>query len=192
MNDLAPVIEEKQRWTTADLELMPENDGRYEIIDGELYMSKQPHWHHQTTCLNIGAILNSWSKSSKLGQATVNPGVIFGEYDAVVPDVVWMSHERLAALLDEAGHVLGAPELAVEVLSLGNTNEQRDRRLKLKLYDRQGVLEYWVVDWRLRQVEVYRREHGRLKLQFTLFSNDELTSPILSGFTCKIADFFTQ
>ena len=37
----------------------------------------------------------------------------------VVPDVVWISHERLAALMDEAGHLTGAPELAVEVLSPG-------------------------------------------------------------------------
>ena len=42
------------RWTTADLELMPDNGTRYEIIDGELFMSKQPHWHHQETANKIG------------------------------------------------------------------------------------------------------------------------------------------
>lgn len=196
MSELTPVIE-KRRWTTADLELMPDSDTRYEIIEGELFMSKQPHWHHQTTCGNIYAWLHQWSIASKLGQASVNPGVIFGEYDAVVPDVVWMSHARLDALLDEAGHVIGAPELAVEALSPGGDNERRDRELKLKLYEQQGVQEYWIVDWRLRQVTVYRRAHstaaaGRLHLEFTLFANDTLTSPILPGFSCQIADFFTR
>jgi Uma2 family endonuclease len=198
MSEWTPVME-KRRWTTADLELMPDSDTRYEIIEGELFMSKQPHWHHQTTCGNIYARLHQWSMTSKLGQASVSPGVIFGEYDAVVPDVVWMSYERLDALLDEAGHVMGAPELAVEVLSVGSENERRDRELKLKLYERQGVQEYWIVDWRLRQVTVYRRMHGppgavpgRLHLEFTLFPDDTMTSPLLPGFSCQIADFFSQ
>lgn len=39
--------------------------------------------------------------------------------DDVIPDVVWISDERLAALMDDAGHLTGAPELAVEVLSFG-------------------------------------------------------------------------
>ncbi len=198
IGELTPVME-KRRWTTADLELMPDSDTRYEIIEGELFMSKQPHWHHQETCGNVYRELDNWSRASHLGRPSINPGVIFGEYDAVVPDVVWMSHQRLDALLDEAGHVIGAPELAVEVLSPGSENERRDRELKLKLYEQQGVQEYWIVDWRLRQVTVYRRAHGapgvasgRLHLEFTLFPNDTLTSPLLPGFSCQIADFFTQ
>lgn len=191
IGELTPVME-KRRWTTADLELMPDSDTRYEIIEGELFMSKQPHWHHQETCGNVYRELDNWSRASRLGRPSINPGVIFGEFDAVVPDVVWISHERLAALLDEAGHVTGAPELAVEVLSPGSENERRDRELKLKLYEQQGVQEYWIVDWRLRQVTVYRRARGRLQLDFTLFPHDTLTSPLLPGFSCQIADFFTQ
>ena len=41
------------RWTSADLEVLPENGNRYEIIDGELNMSRQPPWHHQLTCGNL-------------------------------------------------------------------------------------------------------------------------------------------
>jgi hypothetical protein len=39
----------KMRFTTKDLETFPDpiNGMRYEIIDGELYISKQPHWNHQ-------------------------------------------------------------------------------------------------------------------------------------------------
>ena len=39
------------RWTSADLEVLPDDGKRYEIIDGELYMSRQPHWHHQRACV---------------------------------------------------------------------------------------------------------------------------------------------
>ncbi|MGH2347414.1 MAG: Uma2 family endonuclease, partial [Chloroflexota bacterium] len=54
------------RWTSADLEVMPEDEKRYEIIDGELYVSKQPHWHHQATCGRIFALLDAWSLAGGL------------------------------------------------------------------------------------------------------------------------------
>ena len=119
------------------------------------------------------------------------PGIIFGDNDNVIPDVVWASNERLPLLLDEAGHLTGAPELVVEVLSAGSENEKRDRELKLKLYSARGVREYWIVDWRKQQVEVYRREQASLKLVATLFNGDELSSPILPDFICAIAQLFT-
>lgn len=131
------------RWTTRDIDLLPDNEGtRYEIVDGELWMTRAPDWKHQETCLNFGAELKSWSRASGLGRATINPGVLFSESDNVIPDVVWASNERLAVLLDEAGHLTGAPELVVEVLSPGAENERRDREAKLKLYSSRGVQEY--------------------------------------------------
>ena len=117
------------------------------------------------------------------------PGIIFSESNNVIPDVVWSSHDRLNQLLDEAGHLVGAPELVIEVLSPGKKNEQRDRESKLKLYSVQGVLEYWIVDRFNRTVEVYRREQATLKLAATLYQ-DELTSPILPGFRCLVSQLF--
>lgn len=64
----------------------------------------------------------------------IAPAIIFSDADNVIPDVVWASHERLKYLLDEAGHLTGAPELVVEVLSPGEKNEKRDKETKLKLY----------------------------------------------------------
>ena len=81
----------------------------------------------------------------------------------------WISNERLATGLDESGHLTNAPELIVEVLSPGTQNEQRDREVKLKLYTERGVQEYWILDWRVQQVEVYRRQNAILKLVATLF-----------------------
>ena len=117
-------------------------------------------------------------------------GVIFGDKDDVIPDVVWVSQEKYAVLLDQSGHLLGAPDLAIEVLSAGTDNEKRDREVKLKLYSSRGVLEYWIADWRKQQIEVYRRENGVLKLAMTLFATDTLTSPMLPEFSCLIAQIF--
>ncbi|HIK18390.1 MAG TPA: Uma2 family endonuclease [Leptolyngbyaceae cyanobacterium M33_DOE_097] len=88
---------------------------------------------------------------------------------------------------DEAGHLHGAPELVVEVLSPGKTNEDRDRLAKLKLYSTQGVQEDWIVDRIAQRVEVYRREQAQLVRVATLLAGDRLDSPLLSGFAAEIA-----
>ena len=187
---LANSTETHLSWTSADLELFPENDTRYEIIDGELYMTRAPHWKHQTTCGRLFTALDVWSIATKSGEASMGAGVVFGDNDDVIPDAVWVSKEKYEALIDQAGHLTGAPDIAIEVLSAGSENEKRDRELKLKLYSSRGVLEYWIADWRAKQIQVYRRENGILKLAVTLFVTDILTSPLLPEFSCPLAQVF--
>ncbi len=71
--------DERVRWTTTDLERLPDNGNRYEIIDGELFVTRAPHWGHQKTCNNVAAELRDWSLSTGLGEAVTAPGVIFTE-----------------------------------------------------------------------------------------------------------------
>ncbi len=178
------------RWTTADLELLAADEWkRYEIIDGELFVTRAPHLRHQIVIRNICSTLQSWSEQSQLGEAIPTPGVIFGEADNVIPDVVWISHERLAQLTDEAGHLTGAPELVVEILSPGSLNERRDREAKLKLYSNQEVQEYWIVSRELQQVEVYRREDAVLKRAVTFLADDRVILPLLPGFAALVKEF---
>ena len=177
-------------WRRADAELLPENGNTYEVIDGELFMAKQPHWHHQETAGNIYHVLQEWSRQSGMGRASLAPGVWFSEIDDIAPDVVWVSKERFEVLLDGAGHLAGAPELIVEILSPGTQNERRDREVKLKLYEVNGVQEYWIADWRLKQVEVYRREGERLRRYATLLGESEPNSPLLPNFMCRVSEFF--
>ncbi len=179
------------RWTSADLELLAADEWKqYEIIDGELFVTRAPHIGHQDAIGKIYARLLLWSEETRLGKPLITPGVIFSDADNVIPDVIWISQERLATIVDAEGHLTGAPELIVEVLSAGSTNERRDREAKLKLYSLKGVQEYWIVDWRLRQVEIYRRENLQLQAIATLLTTDEISSPLLPGFKCKIASFF--
>jgi len=181
------------RWTIHDLEVLPENEWtRYEIINGELFVTRTPHRRHQQVCVKISRQFDVWSDSSGLGETIVSPGVIFSQSDSVIPDVVWVSRERLAQIEDEAGHLIGAPELVIEVLSPGKQNEFRDKEAKLKLYSERGVSEYWIVDRFSQKVEVYRREKAQLVLVATLLGDDEITSPLLPGFCCSIRFFFPE
>lgn len=180
------------RWTIRDLDAMPDDGGwkRYEIIDGELFVTRAPHIRHQGVAGKLHVRLEIWSEQTGLGSAFQVPGVIFTPTDAVIPDVVWISRDRFVNGVDEAGHLIVAPELMVEVLSPGELNEQRDKEVKLKLYSLHGVQEYWIANWQLKTVEIYRRSDAQLQLVATLFEGDTLTSPLLPGFSTAIAQIF--
>jgi Uma2 family endonuclease len=178
------------RWKSSDLEAFPDDGKRYEIIDGELYVSRQPHTLHQATVASTIGILHAWNRKSGAGMVIDAPGLIFAEDDDVAPDVVWISHARLATALWPDGKLHAAPELVVEVLSPGPANERRDREAKLNLYSRRGVREYWIVNWERREVEVYRRSDAALRLVGVMAEDDTLESPTLPGFDGDVKELF--
>jgi Uma2 family endonuclease len=187
------MVAESLRWTTRDLLALPE-DGwkRYEVIDGELFVTRAPHIFHQDAAGVIYVALILWSQQTQLGKPFQAPGLVLSEYDAVIPDLVWASQNCLTTSIDAAGHFSRAPELVVEVLSEGEKNEQRDQVVKLKLYSRYGVQEYWVVDWRRKTLGIYRRQDAQLQLFATLLVGDTLTSPLLPGFSAAMNEIFAN
>lgn len=184
-----------KRYTLADLEhvAQPWDDTRYEIIDGELFVSTHPSVQHQYTTNEVAARLRNWSSSAGLGWVFPAPGVFFADDDNAAPDVVWLGNERLRAILRGDGKLHGPPELVVEVLSPGAENERRDRDVKLRLYSRRGVDEYWILDWQQRRAEVYRRhpdDPSLLRLAAALGGDDVLESPLLPSFYVRVGDLF--
>jgi Uma2 family endonuclease len=182
-----------KRWTVADVEALPDDEwNRYEIVDGELFVSRQPRDEHQDVSSEIVIGLGNWNHQTRLGSVLATPGVIFSDNDAAAPDVVWISRARRVAVEQDDGHLHGPPELIVEILSPGATNERRDREIKLRQYSVYGVDEYWLVDQRAQAVAVYRRQATQLQLVATLQRDDTLTSPLLPGFTLPVARIFAQ
>ena len=178
-------------WTIDAVEEMPKVAGeRYEIIDGELFVTTQPHGRHQATSENISFELGAWSRKTSLGRVFPAPGIVYAPDQAVAPDLVWVKRSRVATIIAPDGKMHESPELVIEILSPGKANEERDREKKLEQYSRYGVQEYWIADWRAITVEIYRQDQDALRLMQTLKSGDELTSPLLPGFTCVIDRFF--
>ena len=181
----------QRRYTSRDLDALPNIEGiRYEIIDGVLHVSKQPNLKHQYVCTILISGLHGWCTTIGHGRVYGTPGLVFSDDDDVVPDLVWIGEERLAVGRDASGHITVGPELAIEVLSPGSTNERRDREAKLGLYSRRGVDEYWIADWRRHEVEVYRRIEGQLIRVAILSDGDHLTTPVLPGFELPVVDLW--
>jgi len=179
------------RWTTELVEQMPHVEGeRYEIIQGELFVTTAPHLRHQIACSRIVTRLNVWSEPLDLGVALGAPGLVYADDEAVIPDVVWVSKTRLSDISGADGKLHDSPELIVEVLSPGKANEERDREKKLELFSRHNLAEYWIVEWQTMVIEVYRQGDDGLQLVQTLGVGDTVTSPLLPGFSCLVERMF--
>ena len=181
------------RITIHDIEDLPITEGnRYEIIDGQFCVQTQPHSNDQVVTSNLLYKIGLWTRRLDNGVTMLAPSVLFDDENVVAPDLIWMSKARHIEIFNEDGKLYGAPELVVEILSPGSANENGDRNLKYKLYSRRGVSEYWIVDWRKRQIEVFRRNPATLSLEpaATAFETDTIQSPNLPGFSCTLTDVF--
>jgi Uma2 family endonuclease len=175
--------------TVEDLEALPDDGNTYELIEGELIVSSAPTLTHQFVIGNIFFHVKMYLEDNPIGRVVMTPGGIFDKHNAVIPDIVFLTNEQLERIGVES-HVKLAPALAVEVVSPGRENSKRDRVKKLRVYGKFGVSEYWIADPEARTVEVYRPVGGALALAATLGGEEEITSPLLPGFSCRVSRVF--
>ena len=183
------------RYTVDDLDFMPEDTNRYELIGGKLFVSRAPHLDHQLLITHFIFAFSTYLQKIPIGVIITTPGVIFSQQDAVIPDVVFATHETVKEKVagedkKYEGKFLAAPELVIEILSYEKQDVRRDRIYKRTLYGDYGVKEYWVVDGLFNAIEVYRLETSGLNL-FKRFEIEEtIETPLLPDFSLKLADIF--
>ena len=115
--------------------------------------------------------------------------MVFTRFDVVEPDLLYMSHGRAAAVLTDK-HVTGPPEIIIEIGA--PSTRKRDETIKRRLYERQGVSEYWVVDPELDVIRVYQREGETFTRprEQSLESGDVLETPLLPGLEISLERVF--
>jgi len=175
--------------TVADLDLLPDDGNRYELFEGALIVSRAPGLSHQRVLGNIYAIVKAYLEQNPIDEILLTPGVIFDDYNGVIPDAVFIS-SRQVINIGAGERITEAPEIVIEIVSPGKENAQRDRVMKRQVYGRHGVKEYWIAGPESRSLEIYRFEKRTLKLVATLRDEDEVTSPALPGFSCKTNRLF--
>ncbi len=178
--------------TIADWDAMPYKEGyRYEIIEGELFVSRSPGLTHQVVLGNLIFLFQKFLEGSRIVVVVLNPGLILSDYSGVIPDLVFFQNDRRDTIV-ENDRLHGPPTLVVEILSPGSSNIRRDRVAKLQLYGKHGVPEYWIIDLKNSSIERYTNQGTSLVLQETLSEEEELTTPALPGFSCRVSDIFTN
>ncbi len=177
--------------TTEDLDACPDDGNRYELIGGELFVSRAPRVEHQLVIQNVLKPMLIYLDQNPIGTIVIGAGAVFSKHDAVIPDLVFVRYERWTEIISE-GKFTGPPDIVVEVLSPGVGNRRRDLSVKCQLYAKYGVLEYWVIDPEDRTVAIYRLSGSTLERTATLMDDDKLTSPILPGFELNLSAIFIQ
>jgi len=140
--------------TWDDVRLLPDDGNRYEAIEGTLYMTPAPSVRHQAISLRLVRELLRLLVDQGHGRLWYAPlGVHFpASGEGVQPDILFVSNQRRGIVAPD--ELKGAPDLVVEILS--PSTAARDRDLKRRLYQRQGVAEYWIVDPDANAVDVWR------------------------------------
>jgi len=140
----------RRQWTVDDLQDFPDDGQRYEVIDGELFVTPAPSFRHQRALSVLFRIIADYLDKEGVGYVYFAPAdVIFSPRRAVQPDlfVVPGVDGRSPESFQEAKRLL----LAIETLS--PSTARLDRVVKRALYRDEGVPEFWIVDLDSRTFE---------------------------------------
>jgi Uma2 family endonuclease len=140
-------------YTAAQLDDMPDDGQRYEIIDGELFVTPAPIGRHQDAVLELALLLTPYARACGLNLRIAPTDVRFSRSTVVQPDLIVLPAMPDGTRAPEFTDV-GRLVLAVEVLSPGTARQ--DRVEKRALYQREAVDEYWIIDVDTRLVERWR------------------------------------
>lgn len=160
------------RW--ADFIALDEDDLR-ELIDGELVEVEVPGFVHERVVMRLGLFLGLWAREHRADVVASGYKVRISDVRGVMPDLQLYREGRSPEGDQDAGLVVGCPDLVVEVVS-PKSSRRYDRVVKLGYYASKRVPEYWIVDPEARTIE-------RLKLTGTLYTiagqaaGDDVFSP---------------
>ena len=149
----------RTEWTVEMLDEMPDDGSRYELIDGELFVTPAPSDVHQLIVMELGARLHAYVQRSAVARVIAAPSDVRRpdrDKNRVQPDlfVIKLVERRRPPYPFDLADLL----LAVEVVS--PSNAQYDHQTKRELYLRNGVAEYWIVDPEARTLARWRNASG--------------------------------
>ncbi len=177
----------QRRLTAKDLAALPDDGNRYEIIGGQLFVSPSPTYRHQFVSMKLGNALDAYLTSTNAGTVIAAPmDVYLSEHDVVQPDLLVVLNARTDIIQDRG--IAGAPDLVVEIVSPSSATT--DYLRKSKLYERNGVQEYWIVDPVAATMSVQRLTDGSFVLEAELDRNDTVRSSLLGDFDLDLSLIF--
>lgn len=153
---------EKARYTFADVLAWPD-DEQAELIDGEAVMMAPPTTAHQLISGEIFRQLANYLEGKKCRAIPAPFAVRLFEKNGDGPEDVDTVVEPDISIVCDSSKLdkhgcKGAPDMVVEILS--PSTQRHDRLVKLGLYQRAGVREYWIVNPGDQTVQVMLLDAG--------------------------------
>lgn len=182
----------KERYTFADVLSWDEGE-RIEIINGEAFMMSSPSPRHQEISAQLTHQLMNFleGKRCKVYPAPMDVRLFEKDEDdpknidtVVQPDISVVCDQ---SKIDDRG-CKGAPDLVIEILS--PSTRRHDRLIKMDLYQRAGVREYWIVDPVDKSIQVFLLEDGRYSIKDFGADKDILRVNVLEGCFIDLAKVF--
>ncbi len=175
--------------TYDDYLTLPNDGKRYELLEGELFMTPAPTTEHQQILLRLLRILDDFSIHNKTGTVFPAPtDVVLSMTDVVEPDIIYISKEREHIITKR--NIIAAPDLVIEILSEGT--ETVDRTLKKALYEKYGVMEYWIIDPDQKVIELFVLRDKIFVLIGSYSMNDKFESQLLKGLIVELKTVFQK
>ena len=190
-----PIPARNASYTFADVLTWDEGE-RIEIISGEAYMMATPSRLHQEISMELARQLANFLEGKQCRVYPAPFGVRLFERDGDRPeDVDTMVEPDISVVcdrnkLDQYG-CKGAPDLIVEILS--PSTQRHDQLVKLNLYQRAGVREYWIVDAENETVRVLIRcGDGTLRTHEVYQREDVARVNVLEGCFIELSKVFSE
>ena len=146
---LSPPIPPRSLWTVEDLEQLPADGNRYEILHGELLVTPMPAVWHQRIAFRLTGSIAQWCRANAGWECFAPSGVFINETTWLEPDLAVYPVPAGRAIAD--WRQMGPPALVIEILSPSTT--KTDRHRKRPAYLAHGVAEVWLVDIDTQTIE---------------------------------------
>jgi prevent-host-death family protein len=167
------------------LKMTGESNNRYEYIHGIIYLLASPVYIHQKIAADIFRSFAEWSADKKCKPYFAPFDVkieLDDEKNVVQPDIlVICDHNKI----DEKGRYNGTPALVIEIMS--DSTKTKDMTVKLDLYARSGIREYWIINPETGKTDIYTFTDGEIDKNFTYKRGEKIISHIFESLWTIIA-----
>jgi len=177
----------KTKFSLQEFLAMPESGDRMELIDGEIVSKVSPKYKHSLGQLRLLLALNHWCESFKHGRVGPEWATRL-ERNGIdwvpVPDITYVSYQKLPVEWEEDAPCPIPPELVIEIISPGQSFGEMTS--KASDYLRAGVNRVWVVDNQAQSITVF----GTSEIPQTLRIDDTISDPLLPELAIALTDIF--
>jgi Uma2 family endonuclease len=149
---------QQSEWTAEMVRALPDDGNRYEVLDGELFVTPAPSYRHQAVLARLYDLIRPYVERYSLGWTRWSPADIeFSAKRVVQPDLFVVANEGTG----EPRSWTDVRRLLLVIEALSPTTARADRLKKRPIYQEQRVSEYWIVDIDSRLVERWRPDDVR-------------------------------